>query len=50
MSIQLDWIRNEDIQEVRMASIKEKISEHRLRWFVSIKCWHVDAPVTRNIV
>lgn len=39
MSKQLDWIRNEVIQEkVRVASIKEKISEHRLRWFASTKC------------
>lgn len=43
---QLDRIRNEEIRnKVKVAPIKDKMKETRLRWFGHIKRRSEDAPV-----
>ena len=44
----MDKVKNEDIRSlVGIASIEDKMREHRLQWFGHVGCRPIDAPVRR---
>jgi hypothetical protein len=50
-NIRKDRVQNDDIRErLRVAPIKEKLVQHRLRWFGHIQRMSAKAPVRSGVI